>query len=91
MQFDINMLDEFYKNCKDTYLWGSLDYHKLDVMALVCAAVIKGEITPKGLRLVNAAQHLEIAMENAHDARCDIETTKKVFDSLELRRKKVMA
>ena len=84
VQFDINMLDEFYKNCKDTYLWGSLDYHKLDVMALVCAAAIKRQITPKGLRLVAAAENLEIAMANAHDARCDIETTKKVFDRLQI-------
>jgi DNA polymerase-3 subunit epsilon len=80
VQFDINMLDEFYKNCKDTYLWGSLDYHKLDVMALSCAAAIKGNINPKGLKLTAVAENLEIAMVGAHDARCDIETTKKVFD-----------
>lgn len=84
VQFDINMIDEFFKNCNDPYLWGTFDYHKLDVMALVCAAVIKGQISPKGLKLVNAAEHLEIAMANAHDARCDIETTKKVFDRIQI-------
>jgi hypothetical protein len=39
-----------------------------------------GLIQPQGMKLVNVAEHLEIAMDNAHDSSCDIETTKKIAD-----------
>lgn len=80
VNYDVDILEAFYKKMGDNYLWATFDYHKLDVMQLAMAFAIIGEINPTGFKLTNMAEHLEIAMDNAHDSSCDIETTKKIFN-----------
>jgi DNA polymerase-3 subunit epsilon len=80
VNFDVEVLEAFYKKNGDNFLWATLDYHKLDVMQTAMIFTMAGLIQPQGMKLVNVAEHLEIAMDNAHDSSCDIETTKKIAD-----------
>lgn len=82
VNYDIEILEAFYKKMGDNYLWATLDYHKLDVMQLAMTFAIIGKINPAGFKLVAVAEHLEVAMDKAHDSGCDIEATKQIFNRL---------
>jgi DNA polymerase III epsilon subunit-like protein len=78
--FDINFLTEFFKKNGDNFIGSFLDYHKRDVMQEALLMDELGLFKFPSFKLENVAPHLEVAMENAHDAMCDVETTIKVHD-----------
>ena len=75
--FDIQFLAEFFKKCGDKYFGAFVDYHKLDIASIVLFLKMHKKINLKGYKLVNVAEHLEIAID-AHNAESDILVTRDV-------------
>lgn len=74
--FDIQFLAEFFKKCGDKYFGAFVDYHKLDVASIVLFLKLNKVLSIEGFKLTEVAKSLEVAMDNAHDAGCDIDATR---------------
>jgi len=76
VQFDIDMMRQFFRKAGDNF-WGSYcNYHKIDLLALTTVLKYKGIIDVPNLKLVTIAKYLGIEFD-AHDALADIKTTRK--------------
>lgn len=80
--FDIQFLSEFFKKSNDNYFGAFVDYHKLDIASIVLFAKLHGIIKCEGFKLVEVAKALDVTMDNAHDAGCDIEATRIISQKL---------
>lgn len=84
--FDVLFLTEFFKKCGDNYLGSFIDYHKLDTSSLVLFLKLHKIINCEGYKLTQVAKALDINMDNAHNAGCDIDATielnKKILELL---------
>lgn len=65
------------------YDWEKIvDYHSLDVCALVEFLIIQGKLPPKTRRLVHVAQHFGLDTTQAHDAAVDNRLCRLVLEKL---------
>jgi DNA polymerase III alpha subunit (gram-positive type) len=83
--FDVNFLVELFKKNGNVFIGGLIDYHKIDVASIVLFCKLYKIINITGYKLVEVAKDLEISMDNAHDAGCDIQTTRIVAQKLSAR------
>ena len=84
VDFDMKMLQAFYKGCGNNYLHNFLDYHKIDTMTLAVLLKKKGYINVPNVKLGTLTQYYNIPLD-AHNAQNDIRATKKLWDEMESR------
>ena len=76
--FDVGFLKAFWKKNQDKYFGSFFTYKPLDVYALVLAYCYFRKLTLPNHKLETMANFFNIPIE-AHDARSDIEATRKIF------------
>lgn len=81
VNFDIDMLLNFFHKCNDTYFGSWMRWHPLDTMEMSVIANYLGYINPKNHKLETLAKIFGIQFE-AHDAMEDIIATRKIGKKL---------
>lgn len=76
VMFDILFLAELFKKNGNNYFGAYVDYHKLDIASIVLFLKLNKILNVEGFKLAEVAKAMEISMDNAHDASCDIKTTR---------------
>lgn len=81
--FDIRFLEEFWKKCGDSYFGAFIDYHKLDIAAIVLYVKYKGLLQFHGYKLTQIAEALNCVFKGeAHTAQADILMTRDIGNKL---------
>jgi DNA polymerase-3 subunit epsilon len=79
VQFDVNMLDAFYRSFGDKYLGSYLNFGiKIDVLPLVNILRYIGHVKTENAKLETACKYFNIEIQ-AHDAFSDIVATRDLF------------
>ena len=76
--FDYGLLDKWFKNCGDDYLYSYINYDKVDLVALTAAFKVAGIHDFENVKLETVAKKFGIEFK-AHDAAADIDVTRQVF------------
>lgn len=77
VRFDSEMFSSWCKKLGYKYIGAFIDYHILDIASIVLFLKMHGKLQMEGFKLVNVASKLGMVFA-AHDAKADIETTRKI-------------
>lgn len=83
VNFDFLFIEHFWKKCGDKYLGSFLDYHKMDLSAIVLFLKYKGLLQFHGYKLVQVAEALGCSFKtSSHDAESDILVTREIGNKI---------
>lgn len=83
VKFDIDFLYKFWEKNGDKYLGSFIDYHSLDIAALILFLKYKKVLNFHGYKLVDAAAALGVGFKaEAHDAESDILVTREIGNKI---------
>lgn len=78
--FDISFVQHLFKTQGDPYFGSWIDYHPLDLMAVIVALKSRGYFTGlPNFRLSSICRELNVELNNAHNAFDDIRATRAAY------------